>query len=87
MSVILGIISLASLGVVVYRAYAAGGETQPGFGFTGIFALIFAVTGIVLSVLALNEKRNYKWFPVVGIVLNALVFVWIGLIMYAGANF
>ncbi|MCQ2539712.1 MAG: DUF6142 family protein [Acetatifactor sp.] len=87
MAVILGAISLISLGIVVYRSYAAGGVAKQGFGFTGLFALLFAVTGVVLSALTINDKRAFRLFPVLGLVLNGLVFVFLGLIMYAGSHF
>ena len=84
MAVILGIVSIVSLCIVVYKSYAAGGV--PGFGFTGLFALLFAVIGVILGVLTVNEKRNFKLFPVLGIVLNGITFVMLGLIMFVGSR-
>lgn len=86
MAVILGIVSIVSLCIVVYKSYAAGGVAQPGFGFTGLFALLFAVIGVILGVLTVNEKRNFKLFPVLGIVLNGITFVMLGLIIFVGSR-
>ena len=86
MSVILGIISLVSLGIVIFYSYQKGGEATAGYGLTGILAAIFSLTGLVLSIIALKEKKYYKFFPVLGIILNLVVLAEIGLILYVGAN-
>lgn len=86
MSVILGVISLASLGAVVFLSYRSGGEAETGFGFTGVLALIFSLVGIVLGILTLRDKNYYRLFPVLGTLLNLAALAGISLILYAGAN-
>lgn len=86
MSTILGAISLAALGAVVFLAYRSGGEAAPGFGVTGILALIFSLTGVVLGILTIRDKNYYRLFPVLGTLLNLLALGGISLILYAGAN-
>lgn len=87
MSVILGVISLASLGAVVYLSCRSAGEALTGYGFTGLFAVIFSLIGLVLGVLTVRDKNYYRLFPVLGIVLNVAALAGISLILYAGANF
>lgn len=86
MSVILGVISLAALVTVVFFAYQSGGEAAVKFGFTGVLATIFAVTGAVLGVLTACDKNYYKLFPVLGIILNLISLGGVSLILYAGVN-
>ena len=86
MAAILGIISLASLGIVVFQAYAHGGEASVGYGFTGAFATLFSVIGLCLGVATAREKDYYRLFPVLGICLNLAALGSISLILYAGAN-
>lgn len=86
MSTILGVISLAALGAVVFLAYRNNGEAAVGFGFTGILALVFSLVGIVLGILTVRDKNCYRLFPVLGTFLNLLTLGSISLILYAGAN-
>ena len=46
MATILGVISLAALGTVVFMSYLGGGEAKTGYGFTGLFATVFSVAGL-----------------------------------------
>lgn len=86
MSAILGIISLAALGTVVFLAYRRSGEALAGYGFTGLFALLFSLTGEVLGFQTVGDKDHYRLFPVLGILLNLAALGGISLILYAGAN-
>lgn len=86
MSVALGLISLVSLGIVIFLAYRSGGEAAVNYGFTGLLALLFSLVGLVLGVLTFSDKTYYRLFPVLGILLNFAVLGFISLILYAGAN-
>lgn len=86
MSTILGIISLASLGTVVFLAYQSGGEAEVGFGFTGVLALVFSLVGAGLGIFTVRDKNYYRLFPVLGTLLNLTALGGISLILYAGAN-
>jgi ABC-type Fe3+-siderophore transport system permease subunit len=72
MSTILGIISNASLGIVIYKTYRQAGETQHGYGITAILAMIFSVIGLILGIITVRDKEYYRLFPVLGILLNAI---------------
>lgn len=82
----MGIISLVSLGIVVFRTYQNGGEATVGYGLTGLFATIFSLVGLVMGILTVKEKSYYKFFPIFGIVLNLLAFAFVSVILYVGAN-
>ncbi len=84
MGMILGIISLVSLGIVVFKAYSAGGDAVAGYGFTGVLATCFSMVGLVLGALTVREKKYYIFFSVAAIVLNVLVLGTIALILYMG---
>lgn len=86
MSAILGVISLASLGTVVFLAYGRNGEALTGYGFTGLFSLLFSLTGEVLGFWTAADKDSYRLFPVLGILLNLAALGGLSLILYAGAN-
>ena len=86
MATILGVISLASLGIVVFRAYLSAGEATVGYGFTGLLATLFSFVGLCIGIVTVKEKDYYRLFPVLGILLNLMALGGISLILYAGAN-
>ena len=86
MSTILGTISLASLGIVVFMAYRNGGQAAVGFGFTGVLATLFSLVGLVLGVVTIRDRDYYRLFPVLGTALNLASLGSISLILYAGAR-
>ena len=73
MSTALGVISLVSLGIVLYLAYRRGGDVPLSYGLTGLFAALFSIVGLVMGVFTIQDKDTFKLFPVLGIVLNLLV--------------
>ena len=86
MSTALGTIGMVSMIVVLAGSYRSGGEVGTGFGFTGLFAMLYALVGLVLGTLPLLEKRYYKLFSVLGIVLCLLTLGLVSACLYAGAN-
>ena len=84
MAVILGIISLASLGIVVYASYRSGGMAKTGYGATGLLALIYSLTGLVLGIKTAVKEDYFRIIPVLGILLNIAALGEIGLILYMG---
>ncbi len=86
MAAILGVISLASLGLMVFLSYRSGGQVGPGFGVGALLAALYSTIGLILGLVTVQEKEYYRLFPMLGIVLNLLALVGIGLIVYAGGS-
>lgn len=86
MASILGGISLLSLGTVVLRSYLEDGKVPVSYGFTGLFAVLFSIVGLCLSVATVCDKKYYRLFPVLGILLNLAALGLVSLILYAGAS-
>lgn len=86
MSTVYGVLSLVSLIVVVYLAYAAGGVVPVNYGITGVLVTVFAIIGVILAVLSLNERESYTFFGWLGLLLNGLSLAGISLVLYIGAN-
>lgn len=80
---ILGIISLASMIAVIFLSYSKGGQVPAGYGFTGLFAVVFSVVGLILGITTIREKNQFLLFPMMGIVLNGVALVLIGVLLYA----
>lgn len=84
MSTILGVISALSLVAVIYLTYVQAGEAPAGYGVTGLLVTVFSMIGLILGVVTVREKDRYKFFPCVGILLNTVALIGIGLVVYAG---
>ncbi|MCM1097782.1 MAG: DUF6142 family protein [Ruminococcus flavefaciens] len=82
MSTILGILSNVSLAVVIYLSFQKSGEIPAGYGFTGLFAVIFSLIGLVLGVVTVKDKAYYRIFPCLGILLNLTALGVSALIVY-----
>lgn len=85
MATILGIISFVSMAVVIYLTYLNEGRTQGGYGVTGLLAMIFSLTGFVLGARCLHMKDCYRLFPALGVIINLVVLLVVGFLVYWGA--
>lgn len=86
MATILGIISIASLVIVVFLTYVSVGEAPVGYGVTGLLATVFSAIGLGLSIVTFQDKQYYRVFPILGIGLNLIALGGVSLILYVGAN-
>ncbi len=86
MSVILGVLSLASLWLMVFLSYLRGGETEVKYGFVGLLATLFSMAGLILAAVTARDRNYYRLFPVLGIVFNLAALGSVSLILYAGAR-
>lgn len=85
MAVILGILSIGTLGTAVYLSYQQGGVSSTRYGAAALLAVIFMMTGMGLSIYSLTQRDKFKFFPILGIVLNTIAVSMLSLILYAGA--
>lgn len=75
---ILGAISILGMGAVIYAAFLEQGGTKPGYGLTGLLAVIFSLVGMVLGIRSFRENDCYHVFSWIGTVINVLVLVGLG---------
>lgn len=83
-SALLGVIDIVSLGLSVWLTFKAKGNASARFGAVALFALLFSIAGLVLGILSRMEKDKFYLFPNIGIILNALVIICVGLILFSG---
>ena len=76
MSTILGVISLVSLGIVTYLSYSQGGVMHGGYGVTGVLATVYSLIGLDI----------YRFFPVLGTILNVISLGGISFLLYLGSR-
>lgn len=84
MSTVLGVISTASMVVVIYLSFLLKGQTPISYGLTGLLALIMSLVGEGLGIKTVLEKDRFKLFPVLGIVLNLVAMGIVALVFYLG---
>ena len=81
---IAGICALGSLFLSVTMTYYSGGEATGNYAVGVILALVFAVTGLVMAVMASGERDIYHLFPRMAAVMNVLVILCVAGILFLG---
>lgn len=84
MSAVLGLIALVSLFFAVYETFRNQGQALIKYGVAALFALLFALAGMVLGIMSKMEEDRFYLFSYLGIILNLLAIAGIGFIIYAG---
>lgn len=84
MSAILGLIATASVSLAVHLTYRNNGTALMQYGAVVILAIIYAAAGLTLGIQSLMEKDIFRFFPVIGILLNLLTVIAGGIILYLG---
>ncbi len=85
MSTVFGVLCTMSLVVVVVLSYSRSGDVPAGYGFTGLFAAILSMVGMLLGVLALREADRFKLFGWLGILFNGVSLGAVSGILYAAS--
>lgn len=85
MSTVFGVLCTVSLLVVVVLSYSRSGDIPAGYGFTGLFATILSMVGMLLGVLSLREADRFRLFGWLGILLNGVSLGAVSGILYAAS--
>lgn len=85
MSTVFGVLCTVSLVVVTILSYSRDGDIPAGYGFTGVFATLLSLIGLILGILAVREKDRFKLFGWLGIPLNGISLAMISGILYVAA--
>lgn len=84
MSTILGIISTASMVVVIYLSFLLKGQAPISYGMTGFLALVMSLVGLILGIKTVFERERFKLFPILGIVFNLVAIAIVAFVFYLG---
>ena len=84
MSFILGLTATISICLAVHFTYLKKGEASMQYGAVVLLAAIYAVIGLVIGIRSLMQKDIFRFFPIVGIILNSLAIGASGIILYLG---
>ncbi|MBQ8189195.1 MAG: hypothetical protein IJZ44_05400 [Lachnospiraceae bacterium] len=86
MSAVLGMVSIISVCLAIYLSYKHAGGMDPKLGAAAFFSLLFAIGGEILGIMARLEKERFYLFPNIGIILNTIVIIIEGFLLYIGVN-
>ena len=85
MSTMFGGLSMISMVVLIYLSYLRAGEVPVNYGIAVILILVFGIAGLVLGVLAMQEREKFRFFAIMGLVLNGLAILSVSAVLYAGS--
>lgn len=77
MSTVLGLIALVSFFFAIYLSYLDGmdsvndGMARMQYGLAAVLAFFMALAGEITGLIANTEKDRYRFFPVLGLLLNS----------------
>lgn len=78
MSAVLGMIALVSMFIAIYLSYLDGMASADGmtarmqYGLAAVLAFIMALAGEIIGLVANAEKDRYRFFPILGLLLNTV---------------
>ncbi len=84
MGVVLGMISLCSTVTVIYLTYQNASQAPANFGLSVLLALLFAIAGVIVSIISRFEADKFYLFSYLGIVISMIALAAVGLILVAG---
>lgn len=85
MSTVFGVLCIVSLIIVLGLSYGSGGDVPVGYGFTGVFATVLSLIGLLLGVMAVREVDRFKLFGWLGILFNGVSLGMISGVLYIAA--
>ena len=80
----LGVISMVTVLLLLYLTFARGGEATLSYGFAGVLASVFSVTGLILSILCINDHYQPHTLGWVGLATNGVAAIAMAGILYLG---
>lgn len=81
LSAVLGCISVTTYILAVVLTYKNGGQALMQYAAAAFVAAIFSVVGLVLGIMSRFEKDIFKFFPNMGIILNALAVLFVAFLI------
>ena len=83
-SVLIGIMSLIAVAASVLLTYRSQEEATGPYAVGVILALVYALCGLIMGILAGRERDIYAFFPRTGIIVNSLALLCTGGILVLG---
>lgn len=84
MATMFSLVALGALFAVNFQAFDLRADTTARMGAVGLLAMIFAIVGLVLSIMSIRETEKFQLFPRLSIVLSIMAVGGWGMILYLG---
>ncbi len=81
-SAVIGAISVISEAVAVYYSFLGGGKPELRLGMVLFLSMLYALAGELCGILSRMEKDRFYLFADLGIALNALGLIGVGVILF-----
>lgn len=85
LSFILSVIAAVALLSSVKAAFDAGGQADIKYGVAVLLAFAYSIAGLVLGILAMKQKKIFKIFPTLGIMVNTINILTVVLLTILGS--
>ncbi len=85
MSAVFGALSLFTYCTCIQLAYLGRTYDTDRLGSSALLATIFMITGFILGVISVLEHDKFRFFRILGIVMNVISFFVLSAILYARA--
>lgn len=82
--VVVACVVLVALGILFYVSSRSGGNAGVWIGSMGVALFFLALIGFILSVMGFEQQEIYYTFPIIGILLNGFLGVFILLLYIIG---
>lgn len=86
MALVLGILCSGSVAYSLIASYLKQGEVNSRFGGALLVTLLMAVVGLILGAMACSDVDKRKAVPTVGVILNVIVILVLGALLWIGLN-
>lgn len=83
-SLIIGVISIFTLFLLFYESAKEGGNGDVTLGFIGAIIFILSIVGTVLGYQGSKEKDIHYYVPIIGLIMNGLIFLSLFLLYIVG---
>lgn len=83
-SVLISVMSFTAVILAIVLTVRGGEGADVSYAAGILLALVYAIAGLILGILAGTEREVYQLFPRLGIILNAVAIVCIGGILFLG---
>ncbi len=80
----LGILSVVTILLLLYLTFLRGGEAKLSYGLAGILISVFSVTGLILSILCINDHYQPHTLGWLGLITNGVAALAMAGILYLG---
>lgn len=75
LSVIIGVAILITLLVLSVKSSQSGGNGPILYGIISFFSMIVSLGAFIVAAMTLRDKETFRVFPVLGTILNGVLFI------------